>query len=383
MTETSYEKDIGIYIHIPFCIRKCKYCDFVSLPGMETVWEPYVNAVIKEMAIKSGTACRRRVMSVFIGGGTPSLLPGEYIQRIMEAAGRYYMILPDAEITIEANPGTLDREKIRAYRDAGINRLSIGLQAYQDRLLRFLGRVHTAAQFDEAVVMAQDNGFENINADIIFGIPFQSMDDWIETVSRVLYHRLPHVSCYSLTVEEGTPFGKMKQDGSWPGTDEDLERMMYYRAIEIFEDAGLMQYEISNLAKPQYRCRHNMNYWLRGEYLGFGAAAHSFLNDERWANTADLRLYIESVENGKTAVSECCRISKDEALSESIILGLRMTGGIDLDELSSVYGIDVRGKYGSQLAELAGRELVEISGSVVRLTKRGKDFANQVFVEFI
>lgn len=374
---------IGIYIHIPFCIRKCRYCDFVSWPGMESYWQRYVEALVNEMAAWSEVAGGRSVMSVFIGGGTPSLLPTDLIARMMESVRTFYSLLPGAEITIEANPGTLDSDRIKAYREAGINRISLGLQAYQDRLLDFLGRAHTARQFDEAVVMAQDNGFDNINADIIFGIPHQTMDDWLETVSRVLYHGIPHVSCYSLTVEEGTPFGKMKQEGSWPDTDEDLERLMYHRAIEVFEEAGLPQYEISNFAKPQYRCLHNMNYWRRGEYLGFGAAAHSFFNGRRWANTADLRLYMESVQDGMAEVSECCHISDEEALSESIILGLRMNEGIDLDELSSVYLTDVWKIYGRKFADLAERELVDIDGSVVRLTKRGRDFANQVFVEFI
>jgi oxygen-independent coproporphyrinogen-3 oxidase len=301
----------------------------------------------------------------------------------MEAAGKHYSLMPDAEVTIEANPGTLDNDRFRAYREAGINRLSIGLQAWQNHLLEFLGRIHTASEFDEAVFMAQDHGFSNINADIIFGIPYQTMDDWLETISRVLSCRIPHVSCYSLTVEEGTRFGRLKQEGIWPEPEEDLEREMYRAAIEAFGEAGFEQYEISNMAKPQYRCRHNMNYWLRGEYLGFGVAAHSFFNQARFANTSDLRLYMESVERGNAALSEYYHISNEEALSESMILGLRLTEGVDLDQLSSVYRTDVRKKYGKKLADLADRELVELNGSVVRLTKRGMDFANQVFVEFI
>jgi len=375
--------DIGLYIHIPFCARKCRYCDFVSWPGMEDAWEPYINAVIKELEQKSEMARQCRVVSIFLGGGTPSLLPGSAIQRIMEAARKHYSLLPDTETTIEANPGTLDHDRLRAYREAGINRLSIGLQAWQNHLLEFMGRIHKASEFDEAVFMAQDHGFSNINADIIFGIPYQTMEDWLETISRVLSCQIPHVSCYSLTVEEGTRFGKLKQEGIWPEPDEDLEREMYRAAIDVFGEAGFEQYEISNMAKPHYRCRHNMNYWLRGEYLGFGVAAHSFFNQARFANTPDLRLYMESVERGNAALSEYYYISNEEALSESMILGLRLTEGIDLDELSSVYRTDVRKKYGKKLADLAERELVELNGSVVRLTKRGMDFANQVFVEFI
>lgn len=376
-------QDIGLYIHIPFCVRKCRYCDFVSWPGMESLWEPYVHAVIRELEQKSQMVSRRHAMSVFIGGGTPSLLPPGAVVRIMDAVRKHYHLRPDAEITIEANPGTLDQDRIRAYLEAGINRLSIGLQAWQDHLLEYLGRVHTARQFDESVFMAQNHGFSNINADIIFGIPFQTMEEWLETITRVLYHQIPHVSCYSLTVEENTDFGRMRRAGSWRDPDEELERSMYHRAVEVIEKAGSKQYEISNLAKPHQRCRHNMNYWLRGEYLGFGTAAHSFCNNERFANTADLDLYMESIERGSSALSECYTISNDEALSESMILGLRLTEGIDLDHLSSIHQTDVRKKYREKLEHLAERELVELEGPVVRLTKRGMDFANQVFVEFV
>lgn len=381
MTETA--QDIGIYIHIPFCARKCRYCDFTSWSGMESAWEAYVQAVIRELALKSTMARQRRVMSVFIGGGTPSLLPYALILRILDAVRKYYQLLPDAEITIEANPGTFDDDRIKAYREAGINRISIGLQAYQDHLLAFLGRIHTARQFDEAVFIAQKHGFSNINADIIFGIPYQTMDDWLETLSRVLSHQIPHVSCYSLTVEEDTPFGRMKREGTWQDPDEELERSMYHTAMEVLREAGLEQYEISNAAKPHFRCRHNMNYWLRGEYLGFGAAAHSFFGRKRSANTSDLKRYMEGVAQGSPILDECYPVSDEEALSESIILGLRLTEGIDLDVLSSVYHTDVRMKYRKKLEELAERNLVELAGSVVRLTKRGTDFANQVFVEFI
>jgi oxygen-independent coproporphyrinogen-3 oxidase len=231
--------------------------------------------------------------------------------------------------------------------------------------------------------MAQNHGFSNINADIIFGIPYQTMGDWIDTITKVLSYQIPHVSCYSLTVEEDTPFGRMKREGRWQDPDEELERKMYSKAIEVFEKAGLEQYEISNLAKPQYRCRHNMNYWLRGEYLGFGIAAHSCFHNERWANSSDLRQYMESIERGINPLGECYYITNEEALSESMILGLRLTEGIDLADLSSIYRTDVRKKYGEKLADLAERQLVELKGSVVRLTKRGMDFANQVFIEFI
>ena len=322
-------------------------------------------------------------MSMFIGGGTPSLIPYVHIERIMAEARRSYKFTGDAEITIESNPGTLDKEKLKAYRESGINRLSIGLQARQDRLLGFLGRIHTSKQFDEAVFLARDHGFSNINADIIFGIPNQTFEDWKDTISRILELDLPHVSCYSLKIEDNTEFGRLKEKGMLEEADDILDRRMYHHAVEVLGDAGLAQYEISNFAKPQNRCRHNMNYWQRGEYLGFGSAAHSFIGDERFANTADVRRYIESVNNGSIELSELNVIDREEALSESMILGLRLTGGVNLDCLSSICQTDVESKYREKLKLLCVRNLVELDGAMIRLTEKGMDFANQVFVEFI
>ena len=350
---------------------------------MNSLWKPYCDALIMEMRQKSEDVRDRNVMSIFIGGGTPSLIPYILIERIMEGARRFYNILCDAEISIESNPGTLDQEKLKAYREAGINRLSMGLQAHQDHILKFLGRIHTAKQFDEAVFLAKNNGFSNINADIIFGIPNQTFFDWRDTVSRILEFEIPHVSCYSLKIEEGTEFGKLKEKGMLEEADDILDRKMYHHAINVLGKAGVAQYEISNFAKPQNRCLHNMNYWLRGEYLGFGSAAHSFINEERFANISDVRRYMKSVKDGSIELSERDTINKEEALSESMILGLRLNEGVNLDYLSSTYQLDVGDKYREKLKMLYGKNLVDLDGAMVRLTEKGMDFANQVFVEFI
>jgi oxygen-independent coproporphyrinogen-3 oxidase len=375
--------DIGIYIHIPFCAKKCRYCDFSSFVGLESLWEPYCDALCRELELCSGTASGRNIVSIFIGGGTPSLIPYGHIERILESCRQHYRISPDAEITIESNPGTLDADKMKAYANAGVNRLSIGLQAYQDRLLAFLGRIHTAKQFDEAVLLAQSNGFFNINADIIFGIPNQTMEEWQATVSRILELEIPHVSCYSLKIEDDTEFGALREKGLLAEVDDSLDREMYHYAIDAFDNAGLKQYEISNFAKPRRQCRHNMNYWLRGEYLGFGSAAHSFIAGQRYANTPDVRRYMEGISAGIPELSERYAVSGEEALSESIILGLRLTEGIDIGYLSAKHGVDVESRYGDKIKLLLDRNLVESDGAMVRLTKKGLDYANQAFVEFI
>ncbi len=375
-------KGIGLYIHIPFCAQKCHYCDFSSYPGMESLWEDYAKAIVSELALKSELLQDKIIETIFIGGGTPSLIPYHLISMIMDGI-RGYLLASDAEISIECNPGTLDAPKLKAYAALGINRLSIGLQAYQENILRLLGRIHTGKQFEEAVYLAKSHGFSNINADIIFGIPKQTLKDWQETLNRVMALDLPHVSCYGLKIEEGTVLDRLSRDGQLEEIDDALDRQMYEEAKAILADHGLYQYEISNFARPGYACRHNIRYWERDEYIGLGAAAHSLTRDRRYANTSDVGLYIKGIASGKPFLSEDYTISSDEALSESMILGLRMNKGINLNELSQVFGLNVRERFHEKLMNLSSKELVDYTGAMVRLTKKGMDYANQVFIEFI
>lgn len=373
---------IGLYIHIPFCVQKCHYCDFSSYPGMESLWEDYAKAVVSELAIKSELLRDRIIETIFIGGGTPSLIPYHQISMIMDKI-RCFQLASDTEITIECNPGTLDASKLKAYAALGINRLSIGLQAYQERLLKLLGRIHTGKQFEEAVFLAKSHGFSNINADIIFGIPHQTLEDWRETLNRVMALDLPHVSCYGLKIEEGTALDRLRRDGRLDEVDDALDRLMYEEAKAILAEHGLYQYEISNFARQGYASRHNIRYWERDEYVGLGAAAHSLTGDRRYANTSDVGLYLKGIASGKPVLSEDYTISHEEALSESMILGLRMNKGINLDELSRTFGVNVRERFHEKLMNLSSKELVDYTGAMVRLTKKGMDFANQVFIEFI
>lgn len=377
------KKALGLYIHIPFCKRKCLYCDFPSYAGMEDYWDEYTSALIDELYLRSEEFKGCTIKTIFIGGGTPSILPHSHIERILDAVYSKFSVKNSCESTIEANPGTLTPEKLKAYKGVGINRLSMGLQACQDEILKKLGRVHNFRDFETAVKLAQDAGFDNMNADIIFGIPGQSFRDWDETVSRVLSFDLTHISCYSLIIEEGTPFYRMREEGSLIPIDDDLDRQMYHHAVNRFSDAGFTQYEISNFSKPHYQCQHNMNYWERGEYIGAGAGAHSFFKNRRYANTSDVLKYIEGIRNKKPVLAEDSYIMPEDALAEKMFLGLRMNKGVNIKEVSGEFGIDAGEKYRKSLEKLLKNGLIEMENGFVKLTDKGMDLANLVFVEFI
>jgi len=377
------KKTLGLYIHIPFCIRKCLYCDFPSYGGMEEYWDSYTAALTDELILRSEEFKGYTIKTVFIGGGTPSLLPTQHIDKILNVVYSHYSVLKGCESTIESNPGTLSPDKLKTYASLGINRLSMGLQASQDEILKRLGRIHTYKDFELAVNLAHDAGFVNINADIIFGIPDQTLEEWDETLSRLLSFDLTHISCYSLIIEEGTPFYRMREEGSLKPADDDLDRIMYNHALNRFADAGFVQYEISNFSKPHYQCQHNMNYWERGEYIGAGAGAHSFFRNRRYANTPDVLKYMEGMKNKSPVLEEDSYIAADEALAERMILGLRLSKGVNLKEVSSQFGVDVKLKYRKSLEDLLNKELIEMENGFVKLTRKGMDLANIVFGEFI
>ncbi len=377
------QKQLGLYIHIPFCKQKCYYCDFSSYPGMEKYWGDYTEALVSELIAKAEEYDNPFLKIIFIGGGTPSLIPSEYISRILETVHRYYKVSKDCECTIESNPGTLTDDKLKNYKDFGINRLSIGLQACQNELLKKLGRIHTYDDFLYALKLSQKHGFDNINADIIFGIPNQTLSQWIDTVSKVISFGLTHISCYSMQIEDDTEFGRLKQSGQLEEIEDELDRSMYHYAVDAFSKAGFPQYEISNFSKPHFKCRHNMNYWERGEYLGAGAGAHSFVHSRRFANTAGVMEYIEGIKEKKPVLSEDNYLSRDDGIKESIILGLRLNEGVDFTKLSKQYGLDLMSLYQKVLNKLLSLNLVESKGAVIKLTRKGMDLANKVFVEFI
>ncbi len=377
------QKQIGLYIHIPFCKKKCYYCDFPSYTGMEDYWEAYIDALMSELVQKAEEFKIPQIETIFIGGGTPSLISAVYISKILDTVYSHYTVSPDCECTIECNPGTLTEEKLRVYKEFGVNRLSIGLQACQDEILKDLGRIHTWEEFLFSLKLAQKHEFDNINADIIFGIPYQTFEQWKETVSQITSLDLAHISCYSLLIEDNTVYCKMKKEGIIKEVDDELDRKMYHYAVDSFNAAGLYQYEISNFAKPHLRCRHNMNYWRRGEYLGAGAGAHSHYNRRRFANISDVSMYIKGVNNRKLILSEDSYLSRENELEESIFLGLRLNEGIDLNKLSNEFGIDLERKNNKKLEQLISKKLMERDGSVVKLTRKGMDLADAIIVELI
>ncbi len=377
------QKQMGLYIHIPFCKKKCHYCDFSSYPGMEDYWEQYVDAVVNELIIKSDEYNNPVIDTLFIGGGTPSLIPPKLILKILNAIHKYYRINKGCESTIETNPGTLSDEKLRAYKEFGINRLSIGLQACQDDLLNNLGRIHSYQDFIISLKLAQKHGFENINADIIFGVPNQTFVQWRETVEKIVSLGITHVSCYSLIIEEETLFGKMKKSGELSEIDEELDRKMYYYAVECLNKEGFRQYEISNFAKPNYICQHNMNYWRRGYYLGVGSGAHSFVDNRRFANTSDVATYIEGVNNKELILSESYSLTIEDAIEEFIFLGIRLEEGIDFAVIAKEFGINIEARYKTKVDRLVKQGLIECQSTLIKLTKKGLDFANRVILELV
>ena len=381
--EKFMNKKLGLYIHIPFCKSKCHYCDFNSQSGKEDLIEPYFNALQREIRNYSDGLKDCSVGSVFIGGGTPSLADAKYIYQLMNTCRLYFEIGGKAEITIESNPGTLTYEKLLSYGVNGINRLSIGLQACQDIHLKKLGRIHSAEDFRVNLEAAVKAGFRNINADLIFGIPGQNMNDWSETVKSIVRLGLQHISCYSLKIEEETPFYNMLRSGTLQPVDEELDRRMYRHAVDELKKHGYIHYEISNFALPGYECRHNLIYWKASEYLGIGAGAHSYMAGSRYNNICNIEEYIDIMLNGGSPVVDVQVIDKTGSMSEYMILGLRLVDGIGTGHFKERYGEDVFKVFGKQIDKLLKKQLLEREDDRLRLTAYGLDVANCVFEEFI
>ncbi len=377
------DKKIGLYIHIPFCKSKCHYCDFNSQAGKEALIEAYFHTLQQEIRNSSEHMRDCVISSIFIGGGTPSLPDAKYTYQLMNACKQYFKIDSKAEITIESNPGTLTYEKLLSYRIIGINRLSMGLQACQDVHLKKLGRIHSAEDFMANYEAAVKAGFKNINADLIFGIPGQTVNDWRETVDRVIRLGLQHISCYSLKIEEETPFYDMLRAGSLQPVDDELDRRMYWYAVDELKKRGYIHYEISNFSLPGYECRHNLVYWEAEEYLGIGAGAHSYLGGKRYNNIYDIEDYINITVNNGNPAENVQLIDRTESMAEYMILGLRLVEGVSIKQFELRYGEDVFGIFGKQIDKLLKKQLLELEGERLRLSPYGLDIANAVFEEFI
>lgn len=372
------KQEISLYIHIPFCVRKCLYCDFPSFSGMDGMFEDYVRRLCREMDEAAPSFYGVGVKSVFFGGGTPSILPPALMGRIMDKIMSAYDVNSDAEISMEANPGTLDAAKLREYKSMYFNRLSMGLQAWQDRLLERLGRIHSVGEFEDNFLQARDAGFKNINVDLMFSLPGQTLDDWQETLEKVIRLDPEHISAYSLIIEEGTPFFDMYEKGQITETDENTDRRMYYLAKEMLSDKGFRQYEISNFAKEGFECRHNITYWRTEEYRGFGLGAHSYVDGTRFHNSADMKEYMAG--GGRLDMEQ---LTPEEMQEEFMFMGLRMNEGISREEFLKRFKTDITSVYGQEISELISEGLLTENKGRISLTDRGIDVSNQVFEKFI
>ena len=377
-------KPLELYVHIPFCIRKCAYCDFVSGPGTKAMQKEYEEALLAEIDAAEETA-ESEVISVFFGGGTPSAVDAGMLARVMEKLRSKYVFSEDAEITLEANPGTLDAEKLKCYRKSGFNRISIGCQSVHDEELKRLGRIHTFAEFQESFALARDAGFANINVDLMSGLPEQSEEKWEESLRTIAELSPEHISAYSLIVEPGTPFAEQKLDLP----DEDTEREMYARTAEILAEYGFFQYEISNYARPGYACRHNIGYWTGVEYLGLGLGASSLVGGKRFQVTADLNRYLVFTKEELAAgaqYEEIHELSRQERMEEFMFLGLRLTGGVRTAEFERRFGVAMEAVYGEVIERLLKEGLLEAAvqtDSHIRLTEYGLDVSTYALAEFL
>ena len=373
-----------IYFHIPFCVRKCLYCDFLSAPADAAVQDAYMEALLRETTERAREYKEYTVDTVFIGGGTPSVVDAVWIERLMEAVRGNFALAENAEVTMEVNPGTVDQQKLERYWGAGINRLSIGLQSADNEELRQLGRIHTWEDFAETYRLAGRVGFTNLNVDIMSALPGQSLASYRNTLKKVLdlKPQPKHISAYSLIVEEGTPFAKLHGKGLLNLPDEECERRMYQQTAEILGYHGYERYEISNYAKKGYECRHNCGYWRRVEYVGFGIGAASLVKNERFQNQSNLQVYLE---NPLGCRSERQLLSLQEQMEEFMFLGLRMTQGILEQEFRENFGKWLDEVYGSVIDRNLKDGLLQYRKDHGRLalTKKGMDLSNYVMAQFL
>ena len=377
-------EELGIYIHIPFCKQKCFYCDFCSFANKNEMQEKYVEAVINE--IKNITHKEKyTVTTIYFGGGTPSILYPEYIKNILQEIESSFEILDDAEITIEINPGTVNEEKLKKYKEYGINRLSIGLQSANDKILKKIGRIHDYKQFEETFFYARKCGFKNINVDLMIGLPTQTIEDVKQTLEKIIQKNPEHISVYSLIIEEGTIIEKMINENKLQLPDEETERIMYWTVVNELKENGYNQYEISNFSKKTYESKHNTNCWKQKQYIGLGTSAHSYLNKKRYSNTNNIEEYIKNIQENN--ISKNITIHEEQTeestMNEYMLLGLRMIQGININEFKQKFKTDPTIKYKKILEKLQKENLIQITKTSIKLTKQGIDFGNIVWEEFI
>lgn len=378
------KRELELYIHIPFCAQKCAYCDFLSFAAPVRIYREYVDKLIEEIYGQSDNFQDYQVSTIFIGGGTPSILPSELMGELLGVVWECFDIAEGAEITIEANPGTLTMEKLETYLEGGINRISIGLQSSDDMELKNLGRIHTFDDFLKSYQRARQAGFTNINVDLMSGLPGQDIHSWRNTLRKVMMLKPEHISAYSLIVEEGTPFYELYGAGQRGLPDEETDREMYHLTKEMMESQGYSRYEISNYARPGFECRHNSGYWTGVDYLGLGLGASSYTHGFRYHNTADFNEYLGmNLREAGAASQDIQELTHEEKMEEFMFLGLRMMKGVSGSEFLGRFGQNMWNVYGDVLGKLEEQKLIEVEAPVVRLTELGIDVSNMVLSKFL
>jgi oxygen-independent coproporphyrinogen-3 oxidase len=374
----------GLYIHIPFCQSKCEYCSFVSMPLDQGLAERYQRALVAEISAFCRSSSEKLAAdSIYIGGGTPSLLPAEYIAEILETCHELFSVMPVAEVSIEANPGTLDVNKLRAYRGLGVNRVSLGAQSFSNAELAAIGRIHDASEIASACALVRACGIQNLNLDLILGLPEQTERQWSANLESAVRLEPSHISIYMLELDEKSPLHRSLAAGRGHVPDEEHIADWYLNTIDFLNDRGCPQYEISNFARSGCECRHNLKYWQREPVLGFGLAAHSHDGGSRYANVASLDDYLDAVEQGRSPVQWREALSPIRELEETIFLGLRLNRGLDWEAMRRRHDSKWIDRCESSLQEMAGMGLVDWQESVVRLTRRGMLLSNEVFQRFV
>lgn len=369
----------GLYIHIPFCVKKCAYCDFASVSAPKEQHDAYFFALQQELENCKG----KQLDSIFLGGGTPSCVDACYIAALFDRIYQTMTVLPGAEITLEANPGTLTPEKLRIYKECGVNRISLGVQSMQERELRTLGRIHSAREAMQAVELIHAAGFENVNLDLMLATPYQTRETLRDTLEKAITLAPTHISAYSLIVEPGTPFYTLQQDGRLPLPDEDLERALCDDAAAFLDAHSFIQYEISNYAKPGFQCRHNLKYWQCLPYLGLGAAAHGYDGEMRCENTADTEQYIRLIQTGKTPCINKIKLTEADKVSEYIIMALRLTRGIVFDEFARRFGFRFEEAYADTIRKYQNGGFFQIEQGGICFTQKGFAVSNAILSEFV
>ncbi len=377
------KKDLGLYVHIPFCVRKCEYCDFLSWSAGEEEREQYVNALLSEIESYRDFAKGYRVSTIFVGGGTPSVLLPKQMERILQKIYEVFELEKRPEITIEVNPGTVDEEKLQCYKVNGVNRLSMGLQSVKDEKLRLLGRIHTYQEFVESYELARKVGFDNISIDLISSVPGQTLQEWKEELETAAVQNPEHISVYQLIIEEGTPFYEKYAEHPELLPDEETSREIYLWTGRFLKEAGYEQYEISNYAKPGKESRHNLKYWERGDYLGLGLGAASMVRNIRMSNTKDMKTYLERCDKPKTMREDVQFLEEPRQMEEFMFLGLRKTRGVSKKEFRRIFGREMDMVYEKALHKCLENGMLLEHKDRIFLSEEGTLLSNMVLSEFL